>query len=437
MPTTDASGYQPGFFRRLARAFRRFGDKPLTFLFLGTLLTAQLTGAAVLLFPADFFGAGHAVSGSHPAIRIPLSVFLLTLSAWPVAAMAFAAAYKIRGLKPLGHGLGRTAAVVETLLGAIAVLVAPLLLVFPGIVMEARFCLALPVIVNEKKTGLAALKRSSDLVKGSTAGMSWGLLLIGLTAALAAAAAAAAAATCAHQAAIGGILSGPRLAAFRISAVALPIAALSVVFLPILTLYLQISYEGLIKTRRLPVTSPDRNRLALYGVLAAIGTLMVTGAGAAGIVTHPELTVDRVETASAASTAARRGPADTDEIAVAARGPEKPKKEETARDRDWRRYQDVSAIRAALQRRHNDVGGYPESLADLVPGYLEKIPADPHATHKYRYSRTRDSFNIDFVIEEGVRDLTAGRYALTRDGFESLDGGGPAATESSDGHAAQ
>jgi len=404
---------------QLQRSWSRFREKPLTFTALGLTLAVAMTGAIVLLFPADFLGGQSGLLSIHLAIRVTLAVALAAMSVWAATAMAYAAAYRIRGLKPVGLALNKFIPVSKTFAAALAVLILPALLIIPGAFLKARFSLMLPVIVAEKKTGFTALKRSSDLVRGHTKQLFWDLLLIGLTMAISIAATTVIGLTLAHFAETRPMVSGPALMAVKIMTAAVPMALFSLLFMPLLALFLQMSYENLIRAHRGPIAASVGQRFVVYKSLCALGVLLVTGAGAAGIIFHPESVVDRMTGAAAtASGVVRRGPADTDAYATAGRGTEQTKNEPVAKDRDWQRYQDVSSIRMALQLYANDNGGYPENLEGLVPVYLGKIPKDPTHDVYYSYTRLKDTFVLDFMLEEGIRALGSGRHILTPDGFD-------------------
>jgi len=404
---------------QLQRSWSRFREKPRTFVTLGLILAVALTGAIVLLFPTAFLEERSGLPSLHLAVRVALAVALAAASVLTMTAMAYAAAYKIHGLKPIGLALTKLGPVLKTSATALAVLILPALLVIPGALLKTRFSLMLPVIVAEKKTGFTALKRSSDLVRGHTRQLLWNLLLVGLAMAISVAAMAAIAATLAHFVETGPMTSGLALAAAKIMTAAVPAALFSLLFMPFLALFLQVSYENLIRTHQGPIAATVGQRFLVYKMLSVLGILIATGAGAAGIISHPELTVDRTTSGdTTASGKIRRGPADTDTYATAGREAEQSEKEPTAKDRDWQRYQDVSAIRMALQLYANDNGGYPETLDGLIPKYIEEVPDDPTYGHHYRYAFQADTFELGFMLEEGIRALGSGNHILTPKGFD-------------------
>ena len=73
-----------------------------------------------------------------------------------------------------------------------------------------------------------------------------------------------------------------------------------------------------------------------------------------------------------------------------------------------------AALACALERYHLSHGAYPESLAQLVPQYLAKIPNQAISTEVMRYVRTGDRFILYSVGWDGVDDN--GAFAVAKEG---------------------
>ncbi len=408
----------PDITGQIGRVWSRLAEKPLTFAVLGSLMTVTLTAAAVAAAPSSLLGPENPVNGIHPLIRTAVAFGLLLLSVVPMTALAFASAYRMRSFKALRYGLAKSGRVLRTMIAAMFVMLVPILLILPGLAMKARFSLMLPVIVTENRSGLEALRRSSWLVRGNTRKVFWNMLLIGFAGAVATAATAVTGITLAHLAEVDPSVSMGMLAAYRTGSIALPIAVATILFLPMLFLHLQVSYED--ASRKDGPAAPARpvGTLTLYKVLAVAGVLLTTGAGATAIAFHPEFTEDRGGSMATVNGPVKRGPGDRHlESEIPPDKPAKPQ-EETAGDRDWRRYQDVAKIRVALRQYHDDNGDYPVDTDGLIPLYLETVPSDPIGDHPYIYRRTGDSFSITFALEEGIRELEGGTHVITPDGFD-------------------
>ncbi|MEA3249783.1 MAG: hypothetical protein U9Q03_05525 [Patescibacteria group bacterium] len=386
------------------------------------ILASLVVGAAILVSPTSFIVDGRGLLSLHLLVRALLAAALLSLTAIPVAAISFAAAYKIGGFEAIGRGMFKFGSLIKTTFPALAILVVPLLMIVPGVILKTRFSLMLAVVVGENKTGFTALKRSSDLVRGHTRQMFWNLLLINLTVIITMTGATVLGVTLSHIFEIAGSIGGPGMTAINIASLSIPAILFSVLLLPLVTLYLQVAYEDLVCLHHGPVAAAVGGRHTAHKVLASLGIFLTTGAAAAGIIVNPQFILDPEQNRNITSeTRHHYGSADTlPEGAKDIMSGGVKSTEPTARDRDWKRYQDVSAIRMALQRFFNDTGDYPQNLDVLEPRYIEEIPKDPLSNKYYRYTRHEDSFVVDFRLEQGIRSLAPGEHVLSVEGFDKV-----------------
>jgi hypothetical protein len=158
----------PGFSSRFRRSLSRYAEKAWIFVLIGTL--AGSAPAVVM-----FFGVFPAILGtrpgqsdiiSSPAIQLLATLIIMIVIAPLHAALGVAAADEARLLTALRRGFLLTFAWLATYTLASLTLLVPSLLLFPGAIMGAGFSVLLPVVVNEKSSGFAAMGRSADLVSG-------------------------------------------------------------------------------------------------------------------------------------------------------------------------------------------------------------------------------------------------------------------------------
>ncbi len=87
-----------------------------------------------------------------------------------------------------------------------------------------------------------------------------------------------------------------------------------------------------------------------------------------------------------------------------------------AKTRDARRKSDLRQIEDALvlyQDNSNNL--YPNSLGDLVPNYLPKIPQDPKTGANYSYRVFNNFYEIDANLEtniDGAADIDGGNQSF-------------------------
>lgn len=60
----------------------------------------------------------------------------------------------------------------------------------------------------------------------------------------------------------------------------------------------------------------------------------------------------------------------------------------------WQVVFDFTGLRIGLERHRLANKGYPKTLHELVPAYLEKVPVDPFSGKPYRYTRTDGGFRL-------------------------------------------
>jgi hypothetical protein len=408
---------------RLRKISGRFSDKPLTFLFLGFLLTATLTGSMLFIFPDHLFQEGEGLMMIPRMARAAIAVFLLIFSFMPITAMAFACAYRVKGLKTVILATKRVSILLHTMAHALMILLLPAIFIIPGIIMNTRFSLILPVIANENKTGFEALRRSSGLVRGYTGRLIWDMMLLGLTALITMIASTIFLITTTHTVETQSLLTGNSLTALRIGVFAIPIAVLSMIFVPSWVMLMQVSYEDFIKMPRRIKPEKHKVRYLRYKSLAVLGTFVAMSAGAAGMISHPEIFIDPKSYTLEVSDTTRRGPLDNDVLAHAAlEANENVEWAPSERDRDMQRYKDVYEMRTALMNFAKDNGLYPDNIYDLVPDFMETIPHDPSEDHIYRYMKVNNEyFKLTFLMEEGVKGLAKGNHFITPDGIDFYD----------------
>ncbi|HCJ52124.1 MAG: hypothetical protein A2898_03525 [Candidatus Kerfeldbacteria bacterium RIFCSPLOWO2_01_FULL_48_11] len=92
-----------------------------------------------------------------------------------------------------------------------------------------------------------------------------------------------------------------------------------------------------------------------------------------------------------------------------------------AQTRDEKRVNDIRSIQAALEKYKNDKGAYPEALTGVVPDYLDGLPGNPSPggiTYTYTPigSAPYTYYDLSYVLEVGVDDITIGDHSATPDG---------------------
>ena len=73
---------------------------------------------------------------------------------------------------------------------------------------------------------------------------------------------------------------------------------------------------------------------------------------------------------------------------------------------------------AALELYKRSIGSYPDSLDELVPNYITRLPSDPFSSQSFRYSKRGDVYNLysfgpDLDDDEGR--IECERRAMTMD----------------------
>jgi hypothetical protein len=76
-------------------------------------------------------------------------------------------------------------------------------------------------------------------------------------------------------------------------------------------------------------------------------------------------------------------------------------------DRRQRALLAAAAAALAAERFRRDAGRWPESLAEMVPGYLNNVPTDPFDLRPLRYQRLSDGVLIHAVGWDGSVDGVA------------------------------
>ncbi|HTM68071.1 MAG TPA: binary toxin-like calcium binding domain-containing protein [Candidatus Binatia bacterium] len=402
----------PGFGDRLSRTLERYRSKPGTFLAL-SLLGFAFPLVAIGILAATMFGAyAAALTGANPGAMafIGLAVAILAIAIFSLiqtAAMAAAAAFKIKFARSLKVGSSMFLTMAVALLLGNLVLILPAIIVIPAIILSVRFALVVPVVISERRSGIEALVRSRDLVYGKTAR----LLLEGLALVLLFAVAGGA------MAALGGLVGtslAPQGGAGKV-VVGLAVAAFPAfvqwLLAPLAYLYLQSFYEDCVALKGQDwVMHPRKARL--YGVLAALGGILMVLALAGGAWAATRFI----------SLARHVAPPPPAPVAVTP-APEPvpappPEVQLTPEQRDLARYGDVNTIKIALNTYYGEKKDYPDKLAGLMPTYLSSIPADPLTKQPYGYVKVGLSYKLTFVLEAGVFTLSAGEHFLTPSGFD-------------------
>ncbi|MFH1046793.1 MAG: hypothetical protein V1738_00680 [Patescibacteria group bacterium] len=398
----DNSASFPALGDQLRRTISRFKDKPLTFLLLGGIAALLLFAFKLILAPI-FSGEETlgAISLIDYAYRGFIGLVLLGLVALPMTALAFGAAYKIAGVDAIKHSLKRAMGAFMTGLVAFFTELLPSLLIVPGLIMSARFSLMLPAVVVEGKTGFDALSRSWNLANGYTKGVLRNMMLPLLLTALAVAA------------------TGMTIGLF-----AWPMFVALAFILPFAQILFQVTYEDLNRIKG--ATDPIENGYGVYRKLAVLGLILAIGVLAAG-----SLNVFKGGGQPTKVAQETTAPRTVSEPKTVTKNDAKTTDTKSGKDRDWQRYQDITALRLALNSYFSDTGRYPESLNELVPKYIESVPNDPVTGNRYHYARQEGTFSLGFSLEEGVAQLTAGGHNLTPSGFDALvnaSGGTPTTT---------
>ncbi len=394
----------PGFGDRLGRTLGRYGHKIGIFLTLGAVMT---------LTTACFSYAAAALAAAVPGWRgwlaaAAMAVVGLVIMEALAIGMAAGAAFKINGRQALSLGftnLWNGIAVSVTSLAA--VLPASLALLAPGLALAARFSLALPVVLTEQETGAEALVRSRDLVRGKTLIVLASLALLWLPPL---ALAAGLFFLVFRLLGLAPALILPLLpAAWAKAALAgLPALAAFCLLLPLPLIVCQLFFEDRTAQEAGRVWQLDLRRRRIYGLLAAAGAVIAALAVVAG------LAVPGIMARGGWSSLLK--PA---KPAVQAPVPA-PAPPPTPRDRDWERYRHIDSLRIALATYQHDKKKYPDTLDQLVPDYLSRIPVDPQTGKPYEYSGGQTDFRLSFSLEQGILTLAPGGHVITPLGFDPL-----------------
>lgn len=109
---------------------------------------------------------------------------------------------------------------------------------------------------------------------------------------------------------------------------------------------------------------------------------------------------------------------DAEEVAEAIEMTEQQRKQ--ALVRDGIRIEHVKSFRTALATYHGDNEKYPETVADLVPDYLESIPENPSPGGlTYNYTGIGSSpfryYEFAYKLEVGVENISAGLHVASPD----------------------
>lgn len=387
---TKGSNNFPALSNQLGRAIKRFNDKPASFLILGAIAAGFLyvlkTNAAPF-FAGNYFGS---FSMFDLGYRLLFGLVLLWFVMVTTTALGFAAAYKIKWMAALSHGLKGGLRTLLTVGAAFFTSLVPFLLIIPGLLMSVRFSLLLPVTIAEGHLGFTALGRSRSLVHGQSRQTLRNLLFI-----------------------FSIFFAVVVLVGIFMGILAWPVFVITSALLPLALIILQVTYEDL---KRLGVeTVPavaNENNSRIYKKFAALGLVLSIGYLVTGLLIAPPKPSDS-ENINNQIIAAKIGEPKTATQSAA--------ETETGsgKDRDWQRYQDITALRLAVNSFFNDTGHYPENLSELVPKYIQEVPKDPKTSTEYRYARDENNFSLGFNLEEGVAQLASGSHNLTPDGFDA------------------
>jgi hypothetical protein len=367
---------------RISRSWARFTGKPATFFglaFLGGILPfVVVVIGTIVLRPALASGPGPA-SAVTGLVLVAGMAFALSVAQ---ASLAAAAAYKVKAGKALSVAVKNALALVilQALVGLI--LIVPGFIVIPAIILSLRFGLVLPIVTNERRSGIEALARSSDLVRGRTLSFFVGLLLVGLAAVVPI---------------VGQLLA-----------------------MAFYAIYLQVFYEDAVLTKGQEwIMHPRRARL--YRTLAAVGGVVAALAIVGGIFASRNFS-PKTETTPAQSpdaAIAELPPESETEEPEATPEPELPAVPKDPGERDLDRYRKVNEIRLALDAYWGrNEGKYPATLDALVPQYLSKVPTDPKNDSDFEYAPATNGYALTFALEEGVFALSAGTHVMTSKGFD-------------------
>ncbi|MFH1235395.1 MAG: hypothetical protein V1685_00455 [Parcubacteria group bacterium] len=92
-----------------------------------------------------------------------------------------------------------------------------------------------------------------------------------------------------------------------------------------------------------------------------------------------------------------------------------------AKSRDEKRVNDIRSFQAALEKYKDERDAYPDTLIALVPDYLDGLPGNPSPGGiTYTYTPIGSSpytyYDLSYVLEVGVDDITIGDHSATPDG---------------------
>jgi hypothetical protein len=379
---------------QLRRVITRFKDKPLSFILLGMIAAGFLFVLRELnspLFSGEYLTK---YSWFDLVYRLLIGAVILWLSLAAITALGYAAAYKIKWMEALIHGLKRSWQTLSTVILEVLIVFIPSLLIIPGALLGIRFSLLLPIIVVEGTEGFNALNRSRNLVYGQSKAAFRNLLLI-----------------------LSILSTIIVLTGLALEILAWPVFVTLIILLPLAIILLQITYEDI--KRLAKVAAPVEYDGNVYKKMAMLSTILFVGCMAVGVLGIIGRSTD--------STNEEGEGKDTDAPVIrqigepksSGKSQQKTADSGSSKDRDWQRYQDITSLRLAVNSYFNDTGHYPENLSELAPKYIKDVPKDPKTNVEYRYAKNEDSFSIGFNLEEGVAQLASGNHNLTPDGFDS------------------
>lgn len=366
-----------------------------------TLMGISLIPAVILLGLGALFGAGAVGVGlvgtrfgfdlSNPitvilgvVLLILIVIFAIYLGIWSQVAMLYGIkdhSERISIREAFSRGSHQVASFFGvSILSGLIVMAGFILLIVPGIIFALWYAFATYVLVDEKLTGTAALKRSKQYAQGQLGAIFWRFLVVG----------GAGGVISVILNALGGSGQDTNIAFSILS------FAFSLLWAPFMTAYAFSIYRGA-KAAKGTVPAPAAGGMGWAIALSVIGIVVVIG-GLLASVTLLALNSAR------------------------------------AKSRDAKRLADIRQLQSALELYFNDQGRYPASLGELAQGsaYLGTVPTAPippdgsctQDQNQYRYQSGGETFTVTFCLGSQIGGFSAGVHKVTEWGINKDRGTG-------------
>lgn len=398
VPRTEAAptgtpGKMPGIGELVSQTWQIYTSR------FWTLMGISLIPAVIFLGLGALFGAGAIGLGlvgarfgfdlSNPVtvilgivLLILIAIFAIYLGIWSQVAMLYGIkdhAERVGIREAFKRGSHQVASFFGiSVLSGLIIMAGFILLIIPGIIFALWYAFATYILVDEKLTGTAALKRSKQYAQGQLGGIFWRFLVVGGAGVI----------ISMVLNALGGSGQDQNIAFSILSFV------FSLLWAPFITAYAFSVYRGA-KAAKGTLPAPAAGGMGWVIALSVIGVIVVIG-GLLASVTLLALNSAR------------------------------------AKSRDAKRLADVRQLQSALELYYNDQNRYPGSLSELAQGsaYLGVVPTAPTPPdgsctkdqNQYRYQGGGNSFTVTFCLGSQIGGFGAGVHKATEWGIDKDKG---------------